>query len=91
MDEVVEDFCWFLLVQMVSLHITYLLLNIFVDRSSFGDVSQIPLKMSLCTWRARFHQLTVNMLLAEEYSSIDVTIKKSSILHMQAKIALCAA
>lgn len=72
------------LVEMFPLHITFSLLNMFVDPSLFDKLHQIPLNHWLFTWRARFQHLKVKILLCVECSTIGVVRKKSGILHPDA-------
>lgn len=49
----------------------------FLDPSLFERFCQILLKPWLCTWWVRLHQMKVELLLAVQCSTIDITLKKS--------------
>lgn len=65
--------------------------NLYCDPSLFERARQIPLTQWSPIWRARFHGLKAEMLLAVECSAIGVTLKKSSIQHPNAGRGVFAA
>lgn len=73
-----------LLVQAFPSHISSFS-NTFVDPSLFEKKHQISLNQWSSTWREKFHQLKAKMLLAVEFFSIRITLRKSDILHPDAE------
>lgn len=57
--------------QMFPSHAMHFLLNTIVDPSSFERGSQILLNQWLSTWRTRFCQMKVDMLLAVKHCAIE--------------------
>lgn len=81
MDYIVESVCWDfpcadVTIAHHALHFEYVfLISLFFEKGR-----QIPLNQWSCTWRARFHQLQVEMLLVVECSAIGITVNKLGIL-----------
>lgn len=70
---------WALIGTNVSTAHKALLLNMCADPSLFDKSSQISLNHLSSTWRARFRELMIDMLLSVEGNPIWVTLNKSEI------------
>lgn len=77
-------------VQMFIFYI-FNFLGFFQYPSLFGNIRQIPLNQWASTWRAIFHQLNVEMLLAVKDAVIGITLKKPGILQSDAERSLFTA
>lgn len=64
---------------MFPLHITHLLPNMFVDRSLFGKARRIPLNQWQYTYREKYYQLKLELLLSVDCSTITVTLKSQEL------------